>query len=676
MIIDEVNRNVRVNGLGESVKFGIRKEDMAFVTGLLTDKLYSDKPMAVIREYICNAIDANRNNKYGKNILIDVPSSIDPTFSVRDFGAGLSYQDVTEIYVSLGMSTKRNSNEMIGAFGIGCKAAFAYTDSFNITSWYQGKCYTYTAQKNKNSELDLIPVGEFPSDEPSGIKISVSVNQNDMNSFVEKIKEFCAYLDVGVDFNDPEFKVNKPNVMADTDDYLIIKNENSRYGYSRNDIRALMGNIVYPVDAFQLLEKNRNFRNIILKFGLGEIDISPDREKLEYTKKTIASINDKIETLTKSIKVDVQSNIDKQKYLNDANDVIRTFNNSISFDISLSDYTFRGNPIPSDVIKLNTYYKKTSYRSNSAVRYNNSINNYSTSLISDEVVLVKLNPSEKFYAKRFADGYNKKYGFYPKHIVLTDDAKHHEILMIDCWNPDNVITDYKSLYEKRSVVRNSYSTNEVYVYRNMDRRESRTISSLSSYNEIPYVVVESVADFAVSDKDDEKYVKAAKQLHIDFYAISKNRKKYINNTFVPLKQHIREYFKEQISVLNRNEVNTINHVLKKFESLHDFNSIGGFLENHMSCLEKVGEKDIVENYLKYRKILSNRYQYESIINVGKMIGMNIDLGENKSLSDSIDDILKFSKKYSFPIKVYDHTYYVEKFKKDVSDYILMINQKA
>ena len=117
----------------KSYAFGIKKEGISHIFNVLRNQLYSDKILAVIREYSCNAVDAH--TEVGKNeepIVVTLPNKLLLEFKVRDFGRGLTETEIGEIYAMYGESTKRGTNEQIGQLGLGCKSAFAYGDNFII----------------------------------------------------------------------------------------------------------------------------------------------------------------------------------------------------------------------------------------------------------------------------------------------------------------------------------------------------------------------------------------------------------------------------------------------------------------------------------------------------------------------------------------------------------------
>ena len=129
MIITQDNRKVVSSHNFDSVNCTIDAEDMRYVASLLRNN-YSNTQLAVVREVSANALDANAEANASRPIEIKVPTSMNPTFAVRDFGGGLSEEDVFGLYSKYGKSTKRESNNYIGAFGIGKFAPLSYGDNF------------------------------------------------------------------------------------------------------------------------------------------------------------------------------------------------------------------------------------------------------------------------------------------------------------------------------------------------------------------------------------------------------------------------------------------------------------------------------------------------------------------------------------------------------------------
>ena len=139
------DRTVEVHsvGINSANQFSIAQTSKMFK--ILSDSLYSDKVMAVIRELATNAHDSHVSAGNHNPFLVKLPTSADPNFSVRDYGTGLSREDMESMYTTYGASNKNDSNDFVGCLGLGSKSPFAYTKSFTTTSYFNGMQYTYIA---------------------------------------------------------------------------------------------------------------------------------------------------------------------------------------------------------------------------------------------------------------------------------------------------------------------------------------------------------------------------------------------------------------------------------------------------------------------------------------------------------------------------------------------------
>lgn len=123
---------------------------------ILRDNIYTDKILAVLREYSSNAWDAHRMVGRGDlPIQITLPDNDSPSLVIRDFGPGMSPREVFCIYTQYGESTKRGTDDAVGMMGIGSKSAFAYSDSFTVTSWNGGMRRVYIAVLDASNEGDM-----------------------------------------------------------------------------------------------------------------------------------------------------------------------------------------------------------------------------------------------------------------------------------------------------------------------------------------------------------------------------------------------------------------------------------------------------------------------------------------------------------------------------------------
>ena len=99
MITKQSDINLRQSQDFKSYSFGIKDSGLAHIFNVLRNQLYSDKILAVIREYSANAIDAHvEMDKASTPIKVTLPNKLNLKLKVRDFGRGLTETESAEIY--------------------------------------------------------------------------------------------------------------------------------------------------------------------------------------------------------------------------------------------------------------------------------------------------------------------------------------------------------------------------------------------------------------------------------------------------------------------------------------------------------------------------------------------------------------------------------------------------
>lgn len=300
-----VNETVLSN-VGTTGEFRIRNSAKAFK--ILSDGLYSNKIRAIIRELSCNAVDSHvAAGKADVPFEVHLPTILEPWFSVRDFGTGLDGNQVENIYTTYFESTKTNSNDFIGALGLGSKSPFSYTENFTVTAIKDGVQRIYSAFINEAGVPSIAAMGESPTTEGNGVEVKFSVIERyDYQSFISEAYKVFMWFKVkpkitGVaNFEHKNFEYKEKNIVPG------VHVGESRYGAGSF---ALMGNIAYPLDNIPDVEKN--FKeladllrcNLVLEFDIGELDFAASREQLSYIPLTLNSIRRKLEALNANLAV-------------------------------------------------------------------------------------------------------------------------------------------------------------------------------------------------------------------------------------------------------------------------------------------------------------------------------------------------------------------------------------
>lgn len=306
---EESKKQIVINSQDfESNQFGIDQEDFPFIMNMLRNQIYSNKPLAVIREYSTNAVDAHiEAGLLNTPIDIHIPSEISPFFSVRDYGSGLSYDNIKNVYIKYCKSTKRNSNEAIGQLGIGCKSGFAYGDSFTIKSFFNGRLSIYNACVNENSAGEILLMSDIETDEPNGIEIVIPVKDEDIGTFKEECKNLFRHFTYPLNFTGEKITFDDNLLVLGSDNFELYENSVKTYGSAR------MGQIVYNIDyslmSTYIYQNSLNglvadmlyCGSFVVNFDIGDLSISPSREALEYTDRTKENIYKKYKSVADEI---------------------------------------------------------------------------------------------------------------------------------------------------------------------------------------------------------------------------------------------------------------------------------------------------------------------------------------------------------------------------------------
>lgn len=276
--------------------FSIKNSPMAFK--ILSDKLYSDKPLAVVRELGCNAYDAHvAAGTMDTPFEVHLPNQFEPWFHIRDYGTGMSEEQVMNLYTTYFESTKSDSNDFVGALGLGSKSPFSYVDQFLVIGYHGGMKKTYTAFIDQAGTPAITKNDEEPSDEPNGIHIQMPVEVGDFSAFAKAAKKvFHRFPTLPKVTGNREADLTQVKYVLEGPNYKLRSNEEYSYG-SHSRCYAVQGTVAYPIDPYKINipmnEKQREMLNnmpVDIIFPIGELDIAPSREELSYDKRTQANI--------------------------------------------------------------------------------------------------------------------------------------------------------------------------------------------------------------------------------------------------------------------------------------------------------------------------------------------------------------------------------------------------
>lgn len=297
---------VEVNGGTSTSSFSIAMNGKAF--RVLSDTLYQNKIGSIVREISCNAYDAHiMAGKADVPFSIHLPDAFEPWFSVQDFGVGLSPDDMVSVFTVYFQSTKDNSNDAVGAFGLGAKTPFSYTDQFTVTSVKDGVRRIYSAYITESGVPSIVEMDSSATSDINGVEIKMSVKREDYNTFANEVAEQLRFFTVKpVVTNRSNFAFKKASItdaVVSTDNFTLY----GQSGWGRNWAHIIQGNVGYPLDYNQVRDKvsidNKIFLDTIsgyeihFNFDIGEIGVTASREGVEYNQHTIANIDKKLDAV-------------------------------------------------------------------------------------------------------------------------------------------------------------------------------------------------------------------------------------------------------------------------------------------------------------------------------------------------------------------------------------------
>lgn len=308
--------NVQTGGLADTGSFQIKATGKAF--RILSDGLYTDKPRAVIRELSCNAFDSHvAAGVATRPFEVHLPTPLEPHLSIRDFGLGLSHDDVMKLYTTYFESTKTDSNDFIGALGLGSKSPFSYVDSFTVVSIFNGKRRTYTAFISENGVPSIALMGEDDTDEHNGLEVSMPVQSKDFSAF-QAAAERTLYR-----FN-PVPRMTGGKVEFKDLSYVMkrktwgLRNKVGGYASTYDSAFAVQGAVAYPIDASAISDMLKDQREILnlpidIFFNIGELEVAASREGLSYDPRTIANIKARLSYIGSELASEYQKEFDNCK---------------------------------------------------------------------------------------------------------------------------------------------------------------------------------------------------------------------------------------------------------------------------------------------------------------------------------------------------------------------------
>jgi hypothetical protein len=286
-----------------TVPCGFDAEGTAHLMRLLSD-LYSNANAAVLREYSVNAHDAHRQAGNPDPIEVTLPTELNPTLVIADHGTGLSRDEVVTVFARYGASTKRGTNDQVGAFGLGSKSAFTLGQQFIVTAVKDGWRTVAAFGLSAAGTGTVAILGHEPAAEANGVTVSISVDSpSEVQRAAGPVFSTWQPGTVLVNGEPPQSVLDDPLQL--TDSICLADDPPGGAGtWGDAGLIVVMGNIGYPVSAAlrgklvrqagandyplqTLLQAQRSGQRVFARVGIGDVDIAPSREEMRDTPRTL-----------------------------------------------------------------------------------------------------------------------------------------------------------------------------------------------------------------------------------------------------------------------------------------------------------------------------------------------------------------------------------------------------
>ena len=391
MSIKTIGKTVQSNSAGLQKRINKSAEKLVF--DVLQSSQYSTPIASTVRELVTNACDSQREKEIaleilsGKKTVEDYyitrdeeeyrdsnfqPSYYDVSrlssnntvtvvyrenpgtgycdrFSVTDYGVGIGSSRL-EGYLELGFSTKRNTAENFGAFGLGAKVPLSTgVDFYTVETAHNGKLFKMNCFAYKTDFL----IGKFQADghitlsdgtkvnyintsEPNFTKISFGVKRHNRTKFVDAVQDQLNYIDNVVlkyiyeDGHEMDKSV-RSDVLYNSDNLIIsdtwawrrphivmVKSQGAttgiNYGYvdfRELEMEQLWGavGIKCPARQAYLDEKGKE---IVIQDG---VEVTPSREKVIWNEHTKKYIQGAIERAAQDAANVISAQLDEDDFL-------------------------------------------------------------------------------------------------------------------------------------------------------------------------------------------------------------------------------------------------------------------------------------------------------------------------------------------------------------------------
>lgn len=507
---EDTSKNAFARKIQTTYEAKIDKSSAQLVMDMLA-KLYSEPHRAVLREYVSNAYDANVEASATKPVEVHLPETDEPYLSVRDYGSGLDYISIISVFANFGTSTKRDSDNLIGGFGIGSKSGLAVSDSIQVTSVCNSILNEFVIERTPNGIFTRFTKENEKTAQNSGTTVIIDYSAKIKDLYDENCyrKEaslattLCGWSKNEVFVTNQKYGDLNEHRVPDTwyfngSEYRVPSTEKVNTSLKGFLIGKVFYNIPFRMSMSSAFDYNET-RSLIIPFDIKDIKVTYSREKIDFNDKdTLNHVKDAIVAAKYHVEKEY-ANIADDKSLQPYEKIKKLNNIGIYTPCFTSPITKTYTPIPNELDEPAVILKLQNTESDNLFKTTISTNTVDIDSCADAFlvfnkelpkrpalktfikwllfdtgdtyknikdVLTSSNytraiaTTTKGYAKLYFTGntpcFNVQYAynaFTPSKAKITKDLSNHEFTYYDPWyNKDKDLIDKQWLLDKKVVI--------------------------------------------------------------------------------------------------------------------------------------------------------------------------------------------------------------------------------
>lgn len=303
-------------------QMGLNVNSLTFKT--LIDGIYNNKLGAVIREISSNARDAHikSENTNPFEIILDTNNSnLVTKMTIKDYGNGLTKEEMIKYLCTLNSSSKRDSNDFIGFLGIGSKSPFSLVNNYNFTSYKDNNkiVLNFFRADNETPHYDIVT-------EPSDVTVNsvecniIFYNQTiPLHDVLSEIYKQLILFDIQPRIIVNNIEENKTEIhepenffskVIETEHYFKLVRDESPYyedlhrKYTSCNLLISLGNVIYQYKVSNYYNvRNTSADTYIFKFDPQELSFNEGREFIVDVPANFDKIRNKLNSIFQELPI-------------------------------------------------------------------------------------------------------------------------------------------------------------------------------------------------------------------------------------------------------------------------------------------------------------------------------------------------------------------------------------